>query len=134
VTLRVNSLAGLILQRPGLSGPPWYTTWDRQAARQSLVRLARLRPAVVAGGHGEPMTGAGTAEAVSGFAGSADGRRAAAPGVRHAGWRKGATARMLPGRGGPRAAVAWRRVARGPLPCQTYQAWVALPGACAQWR
>ena len=31
MTLRVNSPAGL-LGRQGLSGPPWYTTWDRRAA------------------------------------------------------------------------------------------------------
>lgn len=53
VTLRVNSLAGL-LGRQGLSGPPWYTTWDRQAARESITRLAGLEPTVVAGGHGWP--------------------------------------------------------------------------------
>jgi glyoxylase-like metal-dependent hydrolase (beta-lactamase superfamily II) len=57
VTLKMNSLTGLLLQRPGLSGPPWYTTWNRPAARQSIDRLARLEPTVLAGGHGQPMTG-----------------------------------------------------------------------------
>jgi glyoxylase-like metal-dependent hydrolase (beta-lactamase superfamily II) len=68
VTLEINSWTGLLRQRPGLSGPPWYTTWNRQAARQSIQRLARLSPAVLAGGHGEPMTGTGTAAAVAAFA------------------------------------------------------------------
>lgn len=68
VTLKVNSWDGLLLQRPGLSGPPWYTTWSTRAARESIERLARLEPAVLAGGHGRPMTGAGTAEALSAYA------------------------------------------------------------------
>ena len=68
VTLRLNSWSGLFLGRPGLSGPPWYTTWSRRAARESVERLARLEPTVLAGGHGKPMTGPGTAAAVRAFA------------------------------------------------------------------
>lgn len=68
VTMRVNSPAGLLLQRPGLSAPPWYTTWDRQEAMQSIERLAGLRPSVLAGGHGEPMTSAATAALLRAFA------------------------------------------------------------------
>jgi glyoxylase-like metal-dependent hydrolase (beta-lactamase superfamily II) len=71
VTLRMNSLTGLLLHRPGLSGPPWYTTWNRRAARQSIQRLARLEPIVLAGGHGQPMTGPRTARALTTFAGPA---------------------------------------------------------------
>lgn len=74
VTLKVNSLTGLLWQRPGVSGPPWYTTWNWHVARESVGRLARLEPAVLAGGHGKPMTGTATAAAVSAFAGcTADG-------------------------------------------------------------
>lgn len=68
VTLEVNSVAGLLLQRPGLSGPPWYTTWSPRAARESIQRLALLEPTVLAGGHGQPMTGDGTSEALSAYA------------------------------------------------------------------
>ena len=68
VTLRLNSLSGLLRQRPGLSGPPWYTTWSPRAARKSVDRLAGLEPTVLAGGHGKPMTGAETAAALSAFA------------------------------------------------------------------
>jgi glyoxylase-like metal-dependent hydrolase (beta-lactamase superfamily II) len=68
VTLKVNSWAGLLLQQPGLSGPPWYTTWSARAARESIERLARLEPMVLAGGHGRPMTGDGTAAALSAYA------------------------------------------------------------------
>ena len=69
VTVRVNSLSGLLAGRPGLSGPPWYTTWDRRAARESIGKLARLEPRVLAGGHGRPVVGAGTASALRDFAG-----------------------------------------------------------------
>ena len=41
MTLKVNSWSGLLLQRPGLSGPPWYTTWNRHAAKESVEVLAR---------------------------------------------------------------------------------------------
>jgi glyoxylase-like metal-dependent hydrolase (beta-lactamase superfamily II) len=71
VTLKVNSWAGLLLQRPGLSGPPWYTTWSPRAAKESIERLAHLEPTVLAGGHGWPIAGSGTAEALSAYAGLA---------------------------------------------------------------
>jgi glyoxylase-like metal-dependent hydrolase (beta-lactamase superfamily II) len=67
VTMRLNSPAGLLGQRAGLSGPPWYTTWDRDEARTSVLRLAALRPDVVAGGHGRPLTGPDTAALVEAF-------------------------------------------------------------------
>jgi glyoxylase-like metal-dependent hydrolase (beta-lactamase superfamily II) len=68
VTLRLNSWSGLLLGRPGLSGPPWYTTWSLRAAREPVDPLARLEPTVLAGGHGKPMTGTETAAALSAFA------------------------------------------------------------------
>lgn len=70
MTLAVNSLAGLLLQRPGLSGPPWYTTWNRQVAKGSVDLLARLEPRVLASGHGIPLTGSDTPEVLSAFAGA----------------------------------------------------------------
>ena len=68
LTLRVNAAAGFLLGSQGLSAPPWYTTWDREAARSSIRAIAALEPAVLAGGHGLPLSGPGTAAAVSGFA------------------------------------------------------------------
>ena len=68
VTLAVNSWSGVLRQRQGLSGPPWYTTWDRDAARTSIAVIADLEPAVLAGGHGLPLAGPGTAAAVHAFA------------------------------------------------------------------
>jgi glyoxylase-like metal-dependent hydrolase (beta-lactamase superfamily II) len=67
VTLQVNTLAGIVKGRQGLSGPPWYTTADPVAARTSLRTLAALDPRVLAGGHGRPLTGPGTADALHRF-------------------------------------------------------------------
>jgi hypothetical protein len=61
-------VAGLLLQRPGLSGPPRYTTWNQQAANESVDTLARLAPTVLLGGHGMPMTGRDTAADLRAFA------------------------------------------------------------------
>jgi glyoxylase-like metal-dependent hydrolase (beta-lactamase superfamily II) len=68
VTLQVNSIAGFAVQRQGLSGPPWYTTWDRAAAQHSIAALADLDPTVVAGGHGWPVAGAPKAAQLRDFA------------------------------------------------------------------
>ena len=77
VTLKVNSLSGLLIRRRGLSGPPRYTTWSWRAATESVGTLAKLDPTVVAGGHGRTMSGARTADRLRAFAGLAgDGHRA----------------------------------------------------------
>lgn len=68
VTLRVNSLAGVLLGRQGLSGPPWYTTWSSTVAARSIADLARLEPDVLAGGHGQPLMGPGTAASLDALA------------------------------------------------------------------
>lgn len=68
VTLEVNAWAGLLWQRQGLSGPPWYTTWDRRSSIASIAEIAALEPSVLAGGHGLPLAGPGTAAAVHRFA------------------------------------------------------------------
>lgn len=68
LTLRVNAWSGILLGRQGLSGPPWYTTWDRHAAIDSIGAIADLEPSVLAAGHGLPLAGPGTAAAVAAFA------------------------------------------------------------------
>jgi glyoxylase-like metal-dependent hydrolase (beta-lactamase superfamily II) len=75
VTMELNSLSGFLRQRPGLSKPPWYTTWNRSVARESIITLAGLEPTVLAGGHGVPMTGPETASALCDFAGVPRGTR-----------------------------------------------------------
>jgi hypothetical protein len=51
-----------------LAAPPWYTTWDKDQATASIAKLAALTPAVVAGGHGFPLTEPDTAARVGAFA------------------------------------------------------------------
>lgn len=68
LTLEVNRLSGAVLGRQGLSGPPWYTTWNARAAASSIAAVADLRPVVVGPGHGRPLVGPGTADAVRAFA------------------------------------------------------------------
>ena len=44
-----------VLGRPGLYEPPKASTYDREANRRSLQRLAALRPSLVCFGHGPPL-------------------------------------------------------------------------------
>jgi glyoxylase-like metal-dependent hydrolase (beta-lactamase superfamily II) len=67
VTAKIDTVASLLLGRNGLSGPPWYTTWNSIAAHASIQALAALKPQVLAGGHGIPMSGPGTTEAINDF-------------------------------------------------------------------
>jgi glyoxylase-like metal-dependent hydrolase (beta-lactamase superfamily II) len=57
VTVRQDSLLGVVLQKPEISGPPRYLTPDWEAARESVAKLAALDPAVAVTGHGPPMSG-----------------------------------------------------------------------------
>ena len=68
VTLQVNTLAGMVRGHQGLCGPPWYTTADPVSARASIKAIAGLEPRVLAGGHGDPLTGPDTADRVRYFA------------------------------------------------------------------
>lgn len=67
VTAQIDTITHLLTRRQGLSGPPWYTTRDAVAARTSMARLSDLAPNVLGSGHGRPMTGPGTADAVADF-------------------------------------------------------------------
>jgi glyoxylase-like metal-dependent hydrolase (beta-lactamase superfamily II) len=64
VTLAVNSPTGLLRGRRGLSGPPWYTTWNARLSRASIARLADLEPRILASGHGPTQLGAATPAAL----------------------------------------------------------------------
>jgi glyoxylase-like metal-dependent hydrolase (beta-lactamase superfamily II) len=82
LTVNLNSLWGMLLwalriNRPRVSGPPWYSTWDRRAAKQSVAVLAGLKPRVLASGHGVPMTGNGTARELHALAEHYTGRKQA---------------------------------------------------------
>lgn len=68
VTVGIDTIRGLLRRRSRLSRPPWYTTWDADRARESIMVLASLRPRVLAGGHGLPLSGPDTADQVAAFA------------------------------------------------------------------
>ncbi len=53
-----ESFTAVLTQRLEFHGPPAYYTSDWEAARASVQRLAALEPAVVACGHGLPVSGA----------------------------------------------------------------------------
>ena len=55
VTVDLNSVSGVLLGRHRLSGPPSYTTWDRDLAERSVEALAALGCRVLGPGHGRPM-------------------------------------------------------------------------------
>jgi glyoxylase-like metal-dependent hydrolase (beta-lactamase superfamily II) len=62
LTADLNSVGGALTwslrrNKQKVSGPPWYTTWNWQAAQQSVAVLAALEPCVLASGHGVPMSG-----------------------------------------------------------------------------
>jgi len=72
-TVDLNSLRGFLLwalrqNRQRVSAPPWYTTWNRRAAKESVAALARLEPRVLAPGHGMPIMGERTAQELHAFA------------------------------------------------------------------
>ena len=54
-TMNQESLVGLLTKQQELHRPPVPATTDWQQARQSVQRLAGLRPNVIAAGHGQPM-------------------------------------------------------------------------------
>ena len=57
VTTKSESAMSVMKQTRRISGPPKYFTYDWEAARNSVRRLADLNPSVVAAGHGKPMQG-----------------------------------------------------------------------------
>ncbi len=52
-----------------VSGPPYISTWDWPAAKESVAALVRLKPEVLACGHGRPMTGPQAAASLASFSG-----------------------------------------------------------------
>lgn len=78
-TTKQESISAVMTQRPELHGPPAYYTQDWEAARLSVARLAALLPAVVAAGHGLPMSGGEMTDALQYLADNFD--RVARPAV-----------------------------------------------------
>lgn len=57
INVRQDSLFRVVTQIQELSGPPRYFTTDWEAARESVRKLAALKPAVAVTGHGLPLSG-----------------------------------------------------------------------------
>ena len=60
-------LWGLLLKVQRISPPIRLASWDWQGVKDSVAKLAALEPAVLACGHGIPMTGTGVAEELRAF-------------------------------------------------------------------
>lgn len=57
VTVKQESIYKVLTQEQEISGPPRYFTPDWKSAKESVIKLAALKPAVAVTGHGLPMTG-----------------------------------------------------------------------------
>jgi glyoxylase-like metal-dependent hydrolase (beta-lactamase superfamily II) len=69
LTVNVNSVPGLLAGQHEVAGPPYISTWNWPAAKESVAALARLEPHVLACGHGRPMTGPAAAAALASLSG-----------------------------------------------------------------
>ena len=58
VVTKPGPFASLMGRKAALTLSPWYFTWNRAAAQHAASKLAELKPLVVAGGHGQPFSGA----------------------------------------------------------------------------
>jgi glyoxylase-like metal-dependent hydrolase (beta-lactamase superfamily II) len=68
VTVNPDHLSDLVTQKQELARPPAPVTYDWIAARRSVEELAKLRPRVIATGHGIPMIGESLAAELEEFA------------------------------------------------------------------
>jgi glyoxylase-like metal-dependent hydrolase (beta-lactamase superfamily II) len=67
LTINLNSVHDLLAGKHRVSGPPYISIWNWPAAKQSVATLARLKPDVLACGHGRPMTGTEAAAGLASF-------------------------------------------------------------------
>lgn len=56
-TVKQEYLYNVLTQKQEISGPPRYLTTDWKAAKESVIKLQALKPAVAVTGHGLPMSG-----------------------------------------------------------------------------
>lgn len=56
-TVNQDNMIGMLSQHPRVWRPPTYYTPDWESARESVRKLASLRPLVLGAGHGRPMAG-----------------------------------------------------------------------------
>jgi glyoxylase-like metal-dependent hydrolase (beta-lactamase superfamily II) len=62
LTVNLNSIRDLLLNRQRISGPPYISTWNWHSAKESVARLAALELRVLACGHGMAAIGPRTAD------------------------------------------------------------------------
>ena len=55
--MKQEYLYKVITQEQEISGPPRYLTTDWKAAKESVIKLEKLKPLVAVTGHGIPMSG-----------------------------------------------------------------------------
>ncbi len=67
-TVKQESALAVLRQRQQVHGPPAYFTIDWQKSRESVVRLAALKPSLAATGHGLPMSGERLSRELEGLA------------------------------------------------------------------
>jgi glyoxylase-like metal-dependent hydrolase (beta-lactamase superfamily II) len=67
LTVNLNSVRDLLANKHRVSGPPYISTWNWPAAKESVAVLARLEPRVLACGHGRPLSGTQTAKRLTSF-------------------------------------------------------------------
>ncbi len=67
-----NSFLAVATQKPELNGPPAYYTPDWDSARESVRKLAALRPLTIAPGHGQPISGGQVADQLAALAADFD--------------------------------------------------------------
>lgn len=65
VTVEQDSLYKVLTQKQEIHGPPVYLTTDWEAARESVRKLAGLKPSIAGTGHGKPMSGTELAEGLN---------------------------------------------------------------------
>lgn len=74
LTVNLNSLWGTLSwglhqNQQAIAGPPWYSTWNWQAAKKSVAALAKVEPRMLAPGHGAVIAGEDVAQKLRAFAG-----------------------------------------------------------------
>jgi glyoxylase-like metal-dependent hydrolase (beta-lactamase superfamily II) len=69
MTIDANSIIGVALGTPTLSGPPRWFSWSWPKVIDTVAGLAALEPQVLLPGHGEPLTGSGIGPTLRAFAG-----------------------------------------------------------------
>ncbi|HEU5440951.1 MAG TPA: MBL fold metallo-hydrolase [Ktedonobacterales bacterium] len=55
LTVNLNSAWDLLRNKRRVSGPPYISSWNWHAAKESVAALAKLEPRVLAPGHGAPI-------------------------------------------------------------------------------